>query len=527
MTQRCGLKPLAVISFLFAIWTSVASWSPAGDPPTNGPGLRVAAVQFGIAPEPDAATSSRTGARAQRVAGPLNTTVMLLDDGPTRLCLVTTHFGGTMPVNVSDLFRNTIARDLQLPVSHVLIFTSHNHSSVSFAANGVPIYATEGKAAAPAELLPMGEKFLDRLRNHAKRLPTMLEPATVWWTEGREGRITYNRKGRRADGTTYFMREEDRVLVGKDFNGDIDTQAPVVVFKSQAGQVVAALTQFTGHPVTSYHPEKPLVFGEWPQVACERLAKHFGQRGITPVGFLQGCAGDVNSKEMFCGGVERATEFGRMLGQSYIDALADLQPSRRDGLDFAMETVDVPLAPLPPRQVLADELKEMDDFIQRANAGDEDTLSCVGLNFPRALTPTYRARLVELIRPWNQWALGLHEQGRADSVPQHLPMEIAVIRIGDVGIVGMPCEPFQGIGRRVRRHSPLPISIPCGYMNTSHGYITDGPNTGDREYMSSFYRYTKFRPALKKPAGDVLADNAIEVLMQFAGEKESPVRPLD
>jgi hypothetical protein len=278
------------------------------------------------------------------------------------------------------------------------------------------------------------------------------------------------------------------------------------------------LTQFTGHPVTSYHPETPVVFGEWPQVACDRLAEHFDKRENTPVGFLQGCAGDVNSKEMFCGGVQRAKEFGHMLGESYIHALANLKPSGRDGLDFVMEKVNVPLAPLPPRQVLLDELEEMDDFIRRGKSGDEETLLCVGLNFPRALTPAYRARLVELIRPWNQWALKLHEQGSVDSVPKHLEMTIAVIRIGDVGIVGMPCEPFQGIGRRIRRQSPLPISIPCAYMNASHGYITDAANTGDREYMSAFYRYTKFRPPLKKPAGNVMADRAIEVLSRFAKE---------
>jgi hypothetical protein len=38
-----------------------------------------------------------------------------------------------------------------------------------------------------------------------------------------------------------------------------------------SGQTIAALTQFTGHPVTAYHPERPVVFGEWPQVACDAL----------------------------------------------------------------------------------------------------------------------------------------------------------------------------------------------------------------------------------------------------------------
>jgi len=208
-----------------------------------------------------------------------------------------------------------------------------------------------------------------------------------------------------------------------------------------------------------------------------------------------------------------------MLRQSYIDALENVQPSQRDGLDFAVERVNVPLAPLPTSEVLIGELKQMDDFIQRAKSGDENTLLCVGQNFPRALSPGFRAGLVEMIRAWNVWALGLHEEGRADSVARHLEMEIAVIRIGDVGIVGYPCEPFQGIGRQVRRQSPLPISIPCGYANNSHGYITDSANTGGQEYMSSHYRYTRFRPPLRKPAGDVLADHAVKILNRFAKER--------
>lgn len=227
----------------------------------------------------------------------------------------------------------------------------------------------------------------------------MLQPVSVWYSEGTEGRITYNRKGRRADGSTYFMREEDRQLVGKDFNGDIDRQTPVVVFRDAAGRAVAGLVQFTGHPVTSYHPEKLVVCGDWPQTATDVVGRQLADGGDepVPVGFLQGCAGDVNSKEMFCGGVDRARQFGRMLGESYVAALAKLKPSARAGMDYAVETVPVPLAPLPHEDVLRTEIDEMRDFIRRAKAGDEDTLGCVGLNFPLALSPQYRAALVELI----------------------------------------------------------------------------------------------------------------------------------
>jgi hypothetical protein len=98
-------------------------------------------------------------------------------------------------------------------------------------------------------------------------------------------------------------------------------------------------------------------------------------------------------------------------------------------------------------------------------------------------------------------------------------MDVVVLRLGDVGIVGMPGEPFMEIGQQMKQNSPLPLLIPCGYTNFSFGYITDSSNTGEQEYMSSFYRYTKYRPRYRKPAGDVLASQAVKTLKQFAKGK--------
>lgn len=72
--------------------------------------------------------------------------ILLLEDADTRLCLVTTHFGGTTPANVNQLIRQSLAEKTGLPPSHVWIFTSHNHSSVNFAENPVAIYDAPPKA---------------------------------------------------------------------------------------------------------------------------------------------------------------------------------------------------------------------------------------------------------------------------------------------------------------------------------------------------------------------------------------------
>ncbi|RBP39123.1 hypothetical protein DES53_110147 [Roseimicrobium gellanilyticum] len=505
------------------IWLAVLAASPQvwSVETVKKPALRAAALEFGVTPTVGGATVGKTGAVVLNVAGPLKSTITLLEHHGKRLCLVTTHFNSPKAANVSAMFRRAIARELGLPVERVLIFVSHNHTDMKMASNQTEAYdvlSTPPEKIPEPQLLPTGRELLDQLLSHAKRLPALLQPVTVWWAEGSEGRITYNRKGRRADGTAYLMREEDRDLVGVDYNGDIDRQAPIVVLKNEQGKVVTALVQFTGHPCTCYHPEKPIVFGDWPQVACDVVAQHLDPASPSPVSFLQGCAGDVNSKGMFRGDVALSTKYGKMLGDSYVKALEMLQPSARDGFDYEVTKAQIPLALLPSRETLHSEIAEMEDFIRRANAGDENTLSCAGLNFPRELSPVYRGKLIEGVLPWSRWALEMHLQGKADTIDRHLEVELYVIRLGDVGIVGMPFEPFQGIGRQMRAGSKLPLTIPCGYTNVSYGYLTDGPNTGDGEYMSAHYRYSRFRAPYQRPAGDVLATKGVEILNRFAND---------
>jgi len=485
------------------------------------PGLQAAALEFSITPTIGGPTSSKVGALVQKVEGPLKTTVTLLKAGDTRVCLIATHMNSPKGANISPLIRRTAAEVLKLPVDQVLLMVSHNHTDLNLVSNHIEAYSAlsmKPEAIPEPQLMPAGEDFLRQLASISEQLPALLQPVTVFWAEGKEGRISYNRKGRRADGSSYLIREEDRDLLGVDFNGDRDEQAPIVVLKNGQGEVVTAITHFTAHPCSCFHPEKPIIFGDWPQVACDIVAEHLSPAKPVAVSFLQGCAGDVNSKGMFRGDVELSKKYGRMLADSYLAALKDLKTSKRDGLDFAVEKVRLPLAPLPLEETLKSEIKEMEDFIRRANAGDENTLTCLGHNFPRELTPAYRGKLIEMILPWSQWALDLQQRGQADTVDKFLDVDIQVLRIGDVGIVGMPFEPFQGIGRQIRAGSPLPLSIPCGYTNLSYGYLTDGANTNpeDGEYMSAHYRYSKFRAPYAKPAGDVIAIKALETLHRFA-----------
>lgn len=514
VAASCALRGAATLP-------GVSSAAPSAQPAQ----LRVASLEFSVMPAAGSPTAGKTGAVVEKVASGLKSTLTLLEDGAVRVCLLTMHFNSAKAANVSLLYRRAVAEELKLPVSNVVLCISHNHTDLKLCSNHIEAYEAY-RLPASAELpepklLPVGEELLAKIRASAKRLPELLQPVTVWWSEGSEGRITYNRKGWRPDGTAYFMREEDRELLGADFVGDIDRQAPIVIFKNAQGQAVTALVQFTGHPCTCYHPEKPVVFGEWPQVACDVVASALSPGAPIPVSFLQGCAGDVNSKGMFRGDTALSERYGRMLGESYLQALGRLQASRGNHLDFRVEKVQIPLAPLPSAEKLKAELAEMQNFLRRVAAGDKDTLTCVGQNFSKELSLAYRSKLVEAIMPWTQWALDLQASGQAGAAPKFLEVDIQVLRVGDVGIACMPFEPFQGIGRQIRAGSKLPLTIPCGYANVSHGYLTDGPNTGDGEYMSAHYRYSKFRPPYQKPAGDAVAAKAVAALNQL-GARPTP-----
>ena len=105
------------------------------------PKLKAAALEFAITPQAGGPTVGKTGARVLHVAGPLKSTITLLDDGGKRVCLIATHFNSPKSANVSALFRRTIAEDLDLPVANVLLFVSHNHTDMKVAENQFEAYA--------------------------------------------------------------------------------------------------------------------------------------------------------------------------------------------------------------------------------------------------------------------------------------------------------------------------------------------------------------------------------------------------
>lgn len=394
--------------------------------------------------------------------------------------------------------RKRLAAALGIPVSRTIHSTTHNHSTLQ--------HDKVFTNPAPGSF---GAKFFGRLDEAAQSMAKGFAPASVSWATGEERTIVYNRKLRRPDGSTFFLREEDRVKLPPDYTGVIDPVASVVRFDGKGGHPRLLVTHFTGHPVISYNLEYPVINPDYCGWAVRDLVDSFGSEKPTAA-FLQGCAGDILAKGMFAG-PKLALESGHKLGKVFIDASRKTRSAGRPSLAFARGIARVPYGPLPPLEVLERERKELVDYQRRVDAGDPDTLRVLGYNFSETMKMGYRRNLATPFLRWTDWAIQMQKMGKSRP-EEYYPLKVQVVALGDVAIVSMQAELFVGIGLKIRRRSPFALTIPAAYSNGVYpNYIGLSGDVGDREYMSAFYRYIQ-KPPYAKPAGDVIVDKAVELL---------------
>ncbi len=460
----------------------------------SGP-LEVACTSFDCTP-PLGFPAPTFGANPviRRIDGPTETRLFALRQG--HLCIG----WGNSDYGLFDETRHRLASALRIPVAHTIHSCTHNHSTIQTSAVG------------PKDKTGFTQSFYANLEKAAASLNGKFVPASVSWAAGEESTITYNRKGHRPDGTTYLMREEDRIKLPASYKGSIDSQATVIRFDARDGNPLLFVTHFTGHPVISYSLEEPISNPDYSGWSIIDLTAAYSS--AHPVGvFLQGCAGDINAKGMFSG-PKLARESGAKLGKVFIETSRHTRKIENPKLGFASGVAHVPYGPLPPIAQLEKEKKELLAFQKRVDAGDPDTLHVLGYNFSETMKMGYRRALADPFLKWTDWAIEMQKQGKERPIDS-LPARINIVSIGDIAVVTMPYELFSGIGLSIRHRSPFTYTVPAAYSNAiAPNYIGTSKDVGDREYMSSFYRYA-LKPPYAKPAGDAIADKAVALLQKL------------
>ena len=427
-------------------------------------------------------------------------TALVLSDGTSKFAMV----------DIDRLFVNglepAIARAAKLtgiPAQNIRLAATHTHAAVNVSAAKGP--AGLDLSDYQAAVRRYDDFVVDQIVGLIVEADSKLQPAHIFGDRG-EGRININRRVR--------ARGDQPPAVGRNPKGFVDRELIVFRIDGADGKPLAVLANFPCHgTVLAYENKK--ISPDW--IGMVRRVVEDAMPTAKCL-FFQGAAGNQGPIEGFTGDLAVAHRLGAMLGhgtaslafgietvdrvptfEGFVESTAyqakqhwRVQGPRGGSLARASKVIA-----LPRREYTTQEIDSMtarlDDAIRKA------TSAKAGKDPWRIHQAEARVRRFrDLLTKWKQ---------PVEASP--IEVEVEIWRIGDVGIVSMPGEPFAEIGVAIRKASPFAHTMFCGY--------SDGVG-GDYLPMSCEYDkggYEVERTPYGRQADEKLIAETIELFKTF------------
>lgn len=354
--------------------------------------------------------SDRTGP-ATGTHDPLYAKILVLDDGTTRMALVTLDLGRTFGMESMNNVRDRVQKSSK--VDHVSFSASHTHS-------GPVIDETypEGKR-------PKWETAaLDKISTAIEAAAAKLASASIGTGEGAV-LIGHNRRLMQPDGKIKMLWRN----ATKMSTHPVDPLVGVIRIDDSKGNPIAIVVNHSCHPVV-YGPDNLQYSADFVGPMAAVVEGAFGPDCVCL--FLQGAPGDINPY------------FDKMRLDEGAEALV-----KETGTKLGDEALKVAKAiktevPQKPEIQVAVETRH---FKHRYDT--EKLLE--------KMKTTMKPEAVERFK-------------RYFSTPMDLPVTSILIN-RDIAIMGMPGEPFIDFGINFRDRAPAKHAFFAGYLNGYHGYF--------------------------------------------------------
>jgi neutral ceramidase len=358
-----------------------------------------------------------------------------------------------------------IAARTGIPADHVLVGTTHTHTGPETRQGGVVrrdeawAGALPGKIASAVETAA-GSLFAATLRPGRTRV---------------EG-YSFNRLFRQRDGGEVFGRRPD-TEVGPA--GPIDPELQTLSLVDPEGRLRALLVNFALHPDVIGGGSADFISADWPGEMARNIAAVYGGEVVTL--FLQGTAGDINHHPhdptlLPGGGPAKAAQLGRALAGAAIYATERAEPMTVAPLAARVETLEIPYYTRDAR---------------------------------------FRAEMARLrakpeLTPFERYTLETGESWPFDGQTARVPVQ--AMRIGEVGLVGLPAEIFVRIGLEIKQFSPAPFTFVVELANAN---VSTYVPTTDQAERGAYGATPILSRWLCADAGRRLADAAQVLLWQL------------
>ena len=297
-----------------------------------------------------------------------------------------------------------------------------------------------------------------------------LKPAQMGWGIGQAPNIAFVRRFRMKDGSVRTNPGVNNPDIVEPI-GVLDDSVNVIRFKREKDDVV--FVNFANHPDVVGGNK---VSGDWPALTRATVEKVLDN---TKCIFFNGAQGDVNHvnvhprggylNDMFMDfddvarGYDHSRYMGRVVAGGVLQAFDKVQYVDVDSLKCVERTIHVP-ANLPKPE----DLPQARHFKELHENGHDDQIPYTGMMLTTVVAEA--ARMLKL------------EHG-----PDSFDMNLLGIAIGPVAMVGIPGEPFTGIGRGLKATEGWELVIPTCCTNGYEGYfpMTDAYVEGGYEARSS------------------------------------------
>jgi len=375
--------------------------------------------------------------------------------------------------------RSVIAQAAGVPVDHVAVGTTHNHS--------VPVTLELGGAwiRCNRELVaPYVESVFDALGRAAAAASTTLQPVRVGAGRG-SSPLAVNRRMTKPDGTA---------AVGLNWDGAVDPTLTVVRLDGEDDIPVATLVHYACHPII-LGPDNTFVTPEYPGIVKRVVEAALGGHCL----FVQGACGDIGPRELFVPDLSTYRRLGAMIGhEAAATALRSSWRGHRQRLrageasawiaSFEYEpdaepsgTVAVAHETLP--LPLRDDLGDPGAWRRDATRCEEEAYAAraAGASHEEVRELTVRTKFARMRA----------ERGEALAGMDAYPLLVHGLRLGPVALVGVPVELFSEIGVAVRDASPFQTTLVSAYWNGYRNYL---PTDAERERGGYEIDISPFRP---------------------------------
>lgn len=357
-------------------------------------------------------------------------------------------------------FRQAISSATGVPVEAILISATHTHT-------GPQIIADSGNEIEEEYITFLHRKLVDA----ASFALEDLKAAKMGFGIGQAPGVAFIRRFRMKDGSIKTNPGVDNPDIVAPI-GDVDDRVNVIRFDREGAESVVVVN-FGCHPDVV---GGCLISADWPGFVRKTVESAIEN---TKCIFFNGAEGDVNHVNVhpkggdFNGmfrdfddvsrGYDHARYMGRVVAGGVLQAYDKVKYVDVDSISAINRVIEVPSNKARP-----DQLPEARRINELHLSGRDADIPYSGMMLTTVVAEA--ARMLRL-----------------ENAPDTMPMTLSGVRLGEICFVGIPGEPFTGIGRGIKDTEGYELISPIATANGYEGYfpMRDSYDEGGYEARSS------------------------------------------